>query len=719
MHTVVCSVPPIMSTLFPRILATAILLAAGCSSDPSSSTGFFGFARRTPSQPTDELNKRQQRQLTVFASTVRNPSADIDPQTRRGAAQELIAMNSTEATESLADALGSGEPVVVMAVIDAMENSEEPVEGLLPAAAQTLQSATGERLEKLSLVLPRYGPEALTMVASLAQDSTEPPARRIGPIYALAAFRSRESAMQLMALIDEERLEPPEITVAAGVSLERLTGLPYGDDAAEWRRWWDRLKDEPIENWLRIMVLHLNTRTSDLEREIIEHDQERQEIARRLAETLRELFLTFTPDEQIERLPVLLDDPLPPVRAFALGRVERILRDSPAVPDSVQVKVAERLADPDEEPASRLQAAQLLNDLNHAATAELVMGALDNENDPAIALGYLEILARRTMPGSAPLMLLWLDNPTAGEAAADALWSALNNGQIEDDAIPTTRRAAQAAFAWRPTASHARLLGAVGEESDRAPVILLLDNQDPAMRRAAAEGLSYAGVLEPLMDRVGDQEIYPYVIRLVAGGPADVATVRSLAGLAPPENHKAAWTAAILEVSGRLTPSDLIAADTMLATIPHVSIEMRATILENVAGGAAESLSIDQRSTLLIRLAELYIALGAPDRACDTLTLPNGTPMTPAFANAKFQAAVMAERYDDAADLNSDVVAWIALLNKLTDDYPGTATAVHEEIIRRFPTELEGDAADLFRAAEERLTQATASADSPTPVTRQ
>lgn len=694
-------------------MVPAILAPAGCSSDPSSSTGLFGFGRKEPAVATDEQSVRLQRQLELFSRTVQNPSDDIAPQTRRQAAEELIEMNTPAATDRLAEALRGGEPTVVMAVIDAMERTPEPVKGLLPAATETLQEATGERLEKLSLVLPRYGPEALAMVAVLARNGQEPPPRRVGPIYALSAFRTRQSALELMALLDEQRIEPPEITAATGSSLERLTGLPYGDDAEQWRRWWDRLKDEPIEDWLRIMVLHLNTKTSELEREILQHDQESQEIARRLAETLRELFLTLTLDEQLARLPDLLDDDLAPVRAFALGRVERRLRDSGRVPELIKTKLAERVADPDEQPQSRLLAAQLLNDLNYQTTGALATKALEDQVDPAIAQGYLEILARRPEPGSANLMLLWLDDPVAGEAAANALWAALTGRVINEEALATTRRAARAAFEWRMTPAHVRLLAAVGDATERAPAEELLDDPDPTLRRAAAEGLSWAGVLEPLMERLHDDEVYPFVIQLVARGPSDVATLRSLAELAPPETHRQAWSEALVAVAGRLTPADLIAADTMLASLDHVSPQIRADILSGVPDMAPDILSPDQRGTLLIRLAQLYLDMDAPGRAYEVLAWPNGSAMTPAFADLKFQTAAMAGLYDEAAALNGDVTSWITLLDKLTSQSPETAAALKDEISRRFPSEIQGDSGELFRAAVERLTQATASADPP------
>ena len=78
-------------------------------------------------------------------------------------------------------------------------------------------------------------------------------------------------------------------------------------------------------------------------------------------------------------------------------------------------------------------------------------------------------------------------------------------------------------------------LAAVGDETDRQRVEELLDAQDDDLRRAAAEGLAFAGELEPLLERVADPQIYPFVIRLIAAGPVDVKTVRSLAALVPPE----------------------------------------------------------------------------------------------------------------------------------------------------------------------------------------
>ena len=179
-----------MSTAFRRIrrpgrtIAVAVLALTAASmsacTDAHGKPNLFGIPLPSISKSSDDdLTERENRQLEVFDSMVRNPSTDIDPEIRVTAAEELIAMDIQPATDRLCDALRSGEPVVVSAVIDAIELSPEPVDGLLPAVTETLSDASDEQMEKLFLVLPRYGDEALALVAAAARDRSEPPARRV------------------------------------------------------------------------------------------------------------------------------------------------------------------------------------------------------------------------------------------------------------------------------------------------------------------------------------------------------------------------------------------------------------------------------------------------------------------------------------------------------------------------------------------------------------
>ena len=660
-------------------------------------------APATVGQPDDELTSRQHRQIEVFGRTVLNPSHDIQAETRRHAAEELIAMNVPAAIDILDQSLRSGQPQVILPVIDAMASSPQPVQGLLEAAISTMQESSGEALEKLSMVLPRYGPPALDMVSRRALDREVPPVQRIGFIHALGAFRTRDSASRIMALLDGQHPAPREIITAACASLGRLTGLPYDSDVQQWRRWWAEHGDEPVEDWLGNMVQQLSSRITEIEQQIQLHKQANDDIAGRLADTLHELFMVLSPNEQLDRLPELLSDELVPVRQFAMGRVERLLRDSERVPEPVPATLAQRLRDTAEVSPLRLSAAGLLHDLNYQGTAELVAAALNNESDHQIATGYLEILAKRPTQAGLDATLRWLNDPAAGKAAAQALWAIISNDLLEDVRLPAARRAARAALEQQGTPLHARLLAGIGEDQDLARVEGLLDAPDPAARRAVAEGLCWAGRKEPLLRRVGDDEVYPFVVRVLIQGPADLATLRQVAQLAPPEAHHQEWAHAIRALAERLAPADLLAADDMLASLEHVDLQLRAAVLAKVADIPPKTTIPQQRSSLLARLAELRLALGQYELAFDVIQALDGAPMTPALARLRFRAAALAGHYEEAADFNEDVLAWVELLVEAAEPNPLAAVALRKEIQRRFGDQLVGEAQARFENAMERL----------------
>ena len=645
---------------------------------------------------------RRQRQLEVFDSTVRNPSTDIDAQTRRQAAEELIAMDEPDATERLIAALGCDEPVVIHAVIEAMELSPNPVPGLLPAAVGTLHDASDANREKLSLILPRYGRPALDLVAQHAQDSEATPAQRIGPIYALASFRSRESAEKLMTILDGQEPAPPEVINATCQSLERLTGLPYGSAPGEWRRWWDTLKDQPIEQWLRIVVDHLSKRTTELEGQIQQQRRERDVIATRLAEEKRRYFQTLLVEEQLRELPLLLSDALAPLRRFAMRRVERILRDSERVPEPVRERLVERLEDPAEVPQLRLTAAQLLSDLDYPETAELITAALDAERDKEIIRGYLEILAKRPTRANLDPILAWLDDPIAGEAAAGALWSVISKGILEPESLPAARAAARAAFGSWPTAAHGRLLAAIGEPKDYAHLEALLDNADAGMRQAVAQGLAWAGARDLLVVRADREELFPFAVGVLASGEADLKTFELLARLKAPPAHTKQWERAVVGLAHRLDAAELLAADDLLATMAHVSLRLRAEALGQVADPASGD-SLAHRAPILVRLADLQLGTGDYEGAYQTTLKLADSPVTAALAQLKFRAALLAQRFDEASTLSAAPRVWVNMFQQLAADQPRVAEALAAEIERRFT--LSDEDRTIFEAARRRLTQ--------------
>ncbi len=178
------------------LLAGVASWLAGCA-EPSSASlarpGALSAVETNPAQDDPEdMTPRQRRQLEIFQSILLSPStAEIEPETRRGAAEELIAMRMPPATAILQQALGSGRGPVVVAVIEAMEASPQPVAGLLQTVVATLQDGSSEFVERLSSLLPRYGEPALQLAGSIALDRGAPsaaPRRVAGSISAVGGL---------------------------------------------------------------------------------------------------------------------------------------------------------------------------------------------------------------------------------------------------------------------------------------------------------------------------------------------------------------------------------------------------------------------------------------------------------------------------------------------------------------------------------------------------
>ena len=68
------------------------------------------------------------------------------------------------------------------------------------------------------------------------------------------------------------------------------------------------------------------------------------DVTTRVADAYRELWPLITVEEQQARLPALLEDPLVPVRVFAVERVAVLLRDGDADAD-LQLRLLDRLGD--------------------------------------------------------------------------------------------------------------------------------------------------------------------------------------------------------------------------------------------------------------------------------------------------------------------------------------------------------------------------------------
>jgi hypothetical protein len=241
-----------------------------------------------------------------------------------------------------------------------------------------------------------------------------------------------------------------------------------------------------------------------------------------------------------------------------------------------------------------------------------------------------------------------------------------------------------------------RLAALVSSERDASDLTAILDHEDRQLRSAVAEGLWKRGLRQPLIDRAADASIYPFAIRAVADGPADLANFNLLIGLRPADANRRLWREMVVRLASRLTASLLLSADDALAALAYADASLRRDVLNTAFAQPRDALQPDQRLRVIERLAPLLIELGESPRAWDLIESLNGAASTPTLQPARFQAAALTGHYDLAAQLQPDLAAWLDLLDRESQRAHGAEGAwevacarLYDEIVRRFANDLQ------------------------------
>lgn len=664
-------------------LACLVTLVLTCA---SRTFAVFTQVDATPPGESAALSEQQQRQLQIFSRIVLNSSPDIAAEIRRNAALELVALGVPEAIDILDQALRSQKAAVMLAAISAMQSSPSPIPQLLDPALAALPTAPESTVESLGWALARYGSDALDGIIQLATQPTNPVSRRFAPIQALSAFDSQAAAAALMGILNDQE-SPAEITVIACESLQRLSGLSYGTDVAQWGQWWREAGSLPAEEWSAYINKSLSRRAAQLQQELQKQRDLNDQVARELQAAYRELYPALATDEQLRRLPALLQNQFAAVREFAVNRVTLLLRDSVRIPIEVQHKLAERLAD--ESAAVRIHAAKALDELNYENVGAAIAARLAGEQSPQVIAAFFEVLVRRPTPAALEVARKALADPAWRDQAAALMWEIHKAAPLNDETLAVVRTDAQRQFRDKRAASLARLLAWIGADDDVPALSELLAADDPAMRAAVAEGFCQRGLRQPLVDRASDPVVYPFALRVVADGRADVASFALLVGLAPDESQRKAWSDAVMKLAAKLSSAHLIAADDALLAASHGDVALREMILARAVALPPDELPNGQRTAAIARLAPMLLERGEAARAHALLDSINC--QAPALPRLCFEAAALAGHYDKAAQLQEDAGAWVSLLARAAQQNLDSAAPLCREILRRFNGRLEPD----------------------------
>jgi hypothetical protein len=638
-------------------------------------------------------------------SILQNPANE--PHTRVGAAVRLMGIDHPEAVQPLAEALLGDDDGMKSAVAAAISEVGTPPRALLDPAVAGLRTARGMTLDQLSLALTRFGAPAHARLLTIATDADREPGDRLGALAALGTFRTHEATDALVSLLDPKRGEPEVIIVAASDALQRATGLPYGNDAAQWRAWWAEAGDLPPEQWLSNLVQRMSEQLATAEQKMERERDATMRVQQRLGQAYRDLFPRLDLEEQLRALPALLDDPLPNLREFAVDRIARLLRDSVRIPEEVQDKLADRIND--EVPALRLQAARLLEQMNYDRLALRLSERLIEEKNDDLIEGFLDIISKRPSAVALPSVVPLLESERHGERAAIALWEIVNTDAVDEDRLAWAYEIARNMDEARQSSAHIRLLARIAPEEDLPDLVTLMDGEDISLKFAVAEALMRRGAVEPLLDRVSDESIYPYVVRAVARPSEPWAAFRQLMVLPPPALHESVWREQVLQVAGRLPADRIVEGDDLLAGMSEASIDLRVRVLQRrlAPNENGNGLSPEARAPLTLRLAELLLLSDQPELALerleasvDAMALPDAMPL-------RFRAMLRIGQYDRAQQLVPEPEPWIAQLERWASDRPQQAVALREEIERRFNGRLNDALQGQLEAVSERLPAAS------------
>ncbi len=688
-------------------LRTTIAGAAALSLGIGLATGPAG-AQATPDASLATSDDSEGLQIRLARETLLNPSETVTPASRQLAVRILLGLvERPDAVAAIREAMHGEASASLNAILAELVKFPQPIAQLETIVLEAIPGAPPNALEPLSLIAATYGPSALSQLETVASDQRRRPDVRLGPIHAIGAFRSRAAALALMQLLDTERGEPDVILDATTASLERLTGLRYGADAERWREWWRDNREKSSDRWLTDMVQSLSEQIAALELQIQQERTARREVADRLGRILGELYVTLPLERQFERVALDLDDPLAAVRRQAIDRIENFNRDSEQIPDAVVDKVVERLADPTEDPAVRLIAARLVSERRPQQAAYLIASALSTAEDSTLATELLRLLSTRPAETAVGSILDRLGDPTAGDAAADALWVMVSRGLAPEAELPAvrTRVATLRTEATEPDPLLDRVYAAVCDNTAFATMDALLDGA-PERRLAVAEGYAARGRLAPLAARRTDPLIYPYAVAAASRRPdLTAATFEELATQwrAPEDALAPAWRDAVVRAAGRLDASDRLAALRLIRAEVPSDLALHLQLIGDVAALPGTPATVDARTELLREQAELLLDLGRPQEVLDVIaTVNNGAAER--LADLRFTASVRLGRYDQAFGIDGRPTTWLDALAEASETGDAAAPALRDEIIRRFAGPLaSGDLRARFDALNEGL----------------
>jgi hypothetical protein len=428
-------------------------------------------------------------------------------------------------------------------------------------------------------------------------------------------------------------------------------------------------------------------------------------LRRRLFDSYVDYWPLISSEDQHERLPRVLVDPIPELRAFGVERVAVLLRDGEAVEEELQLVVT-LVQDP--HPTVRLAAAKLLPEINvedlsdhikrsdgkPIGLSEFVALALETEERQSVAA--LELAFFQSRPHRHAV------NPTISrlrsgpvDHAAKTLFALLNANMVSDDQKNRIFKHVQRCLRIRSISKLPSLItlnAMLGDTTVQHGLIHLLKSPDKSMAMAVAQGFASSGFAEPLIE-LDDPDLYAFAL-VALRNRGGIDSIQDLMALDSEDNSD--WDAAVFAIAIKLDITSLIRADDMLKRRDMSAL--RLSILQSFWQSLwddSSTKSRPERVAIAKRAAPLLIETGDAVGALQLLGAFGDDLGDDDLLTLRFDAAIAASAWDAAADTRTVPEPWIEAW-KLKANEPTTADAIRNQIILRFQDKLTASERELL-----------------------
>lgn len=632
---------------------------------------------------------------------------------RREAAERLAAMASEESVDALEVVARSDDPALGSLVLDGVRANRPVSPGVLELVSTLVAEGVFEA-DATASALGGIGPGEVGIVVDRLEASREP-AARLRLVSLLGGLGDPIVPATLVERIQSDGLPEAE-RLAIDAALRRWSNMSGRMTPDDWSRWWKGLSVDPDSSQgirrLANRIASESARAAAAEARAAEAEARADGLSRQIVQLHGRLIALLPEAERIARVQAMLRDDEAMVRFAAVSQIERMLGDGRVLPPEVRVDLLSRLTD--EDPTIRIKSAEVLDAMGGGDFGAVLVRSLESERDPAVIRAGLQVLGSRPRPEAVPFAVQRLRDPD-GEIerlAARVIASVAIEGGLDPEVRDLVRRRFVEDRGSIDSGDEARLAVLLADEPSLE--VELLDAEEEAVRRGAAEAFRTLGLRDLLLEHADDETVARVAVQ--AWGRIDESigarNIEVLLELRPAslgvdrETDLATWRAAMERLLEALPVDRVREAEERLADESDL-MDARCAMLRRAVAAEA-GLEETERRVLHEMLGRNLMAAGRPLEAAAEYRAAGAGEATSPLRPKLLASLLLAEEWEEAASVDPSPKAWIGFLEARRDQDPEFTTRLLDEIDRRFDVDLDEELVSRVGALRGRVSSTAA-----------